>query len=38
MRSEASTAGVAANHRFLLEDGILIKDNHLRLAGDLRRV
>jgi nicotinate-nucleotide pyrophosphorylase (carboxylating) len=29
----AVRAGGAANHRFGLDDGILIKDNHIRLAG-----
>jgi len=38
MRSEESTAGVAANHRVRLEDGVVIKDSHLQLVGDLRRV
>jgi nicotinate-nucleotide pyrophosphorylase (carboxylating) len=29
----AVRAGGATNHRFRLDDGILIKDNHVRLAG-----
>ena len=29
----AVRAGGAVNHRFRLDDGILIKDNHVRLAG-----
>jgi nicotinate-nucleotide pyrophosphorylase (carboxylating) len=29
----AVRAGGGANHRFRLDDGILIKDNHVRLAG-----
>lgn len=28
--------GGAANHRFSLSDGLLIKDNHVRLAGGVR--
>lgn len=31
----AVRAGGARNHRFALDDGILIKDNHLRLAGSI---
>jgi nicotinate-nucleotide pyrophosphorylase (carboxylating) len=31
----AVRAGGGANHRFGLDDGILIKDNHLVLAGDI---
>jgi len=31
----AVRAGGARNHRSGLDDGILIKDNHIRLAGDL---
>ena len=30
-------AGGGRNHRFALYDGILIKDNHIRLAGGLSR-
>ncbi len=30
--------GGGANHRFRLDDGVLIKDNHLQLIGDLRRI
>ena len=29
----AVRAGGAVNHRFRLDDGVLIKDNHVRLAG-----
>ncbi len=29
----AVRAGGATNHRFRLDDGVLIKDNHVRLAG-----
>jgi len=32
----AVRAGGAVNHRFGLSDGILIKDNHVRLAGGVR--
>ncbi len=32
----AVRCGGATNHRFGLDDGILIKDNHLRLAGGVR--
>ena len=32
----AVRAGGGTNHRFRLDDGILIKDNHLRLAGCVR--
>ena len=32
-RSTRSAPAAATNHRFGLEDGILIKDNHIRLAG-----
>jgi len=28
--------GGGANHRFSLSDGVLIKDNHVRLAGGVR--
>ncbi len=31
----AVRAGGAANHRFSLDDGLLIKDNHVRLAGSI---
>jgi len=33
----AVRAGGGSNHRSGLDDGILIKDNHLRLVGDVRR-
>jgi nicotinate-nucleotide pyrophosphorylase (carboxylating) len=33
----AVRAGGAANHRFGLSDGVLIKDNHVRLAGGVCR-
>ncbi len=32
----AVRAGGGANHRFGLDDAVLLKDNHLALAGDLR--
>lgn len=32
----AVRAGGATNHRMSLDDGILIKDNHIRLAGGVR--
>jgi nicotinate-nucleotide pyrophosphorylase (carboxylating) len=32
----AVRAGGGTNHRFRLDDGILIKDNHVRLAGGVR--
>ena len=32
----AVRAGGGVNHRFSLDDGILIKDNHVRLAGGVR--
>ena len=32
----AVRCGVAQNHRLGLDDGVLIKDNHLRLAGGIR--
>lgn len=31
----AVRAGGATNHRFSLDDGLLIKDNHVRLAGSI---
>jgi nicotinate-nucleotide pyrophosphorylase (carboxylating) len=34
----AVRAGGGTNHRFGLNDGILIKDNHVRLSGCLQRV
>jgi nicotinate-nucleotide pyrophosphorylase (carboxylating) len=33
----AVTVGGGANHRFGLDDGVLIKDNHIALAGGVRR-
>jgi nicotinate-nucleotide pyrophosphorylase (carboxylating) len=33
----AVRAGGGSNHRSGLDDGILIKDNHLRLVGDVQR-
>lgn len=30
--------GGGANHRFRLDDGVLIKDNHLQLGGDVRQI
>jgi nicotinate-nucleotide pyrophosphorylase (carboxylating) len=36
LEKEAVQAGGGTNHRFGLYDGILIKDNHLRLAPSLR--
>ena len=33
----AVTVGGAHNHRFGLDDGILIKDNHIAMAGGVRR-
>ena len=33
----AVTVGGGANHRFGLDDGVLIKDNHIALAGGIRR-
>ena len=32
----AVRAGGGTNHRFGLDDGVLIKDNHMRLAGGVR--
>ncbi len=37
LEKAAVRAGGASNHRFALYDGVLIKDNHIRLAGGLRR-
>jgi nicotinate-nucleotide pyrophosphorylase (carboxylating) len=34
----AVRTGGATNHRMCLDDGILIKDNHIRLAGGIRAV
>jgi nicotinate-nucleotide pyrophosphorylase (carboxylating) len=33
----AVRAGGATNHRMSLDDGVLIKDNHIRLAGSIAR-
>ena len=33
----AVTVGGGTNHRFGLDDGVLIKDNHIALAGGVRR-
>jgi len=33
----AVRAGGGVNHRFGLDDGVLIKDNHIAAAGDIRR-
>ena len=33
----AVRAGGATNHRMRLDDGVLIKDNHVRLAGGVER-
>jgi nicotinate-nucleotide pyrophosphorylase (carboxylating) len=33
----AVTVGSGQNHRFGLDDGVLIKDNHIALAGGIRR-
>jgi nicotinate-nucleotide pyrophosphorylase (carboxylating) len=33
----AVSAGGGSNHRFGLDDGVLIKDNHIALAGGLKR-
>ena len=37
LEKAAVVAGGGRNHRFALYDGILIKDNHIRLAGGLSR-
>lgn len=37
LEKHAVRCGGARNHRFGLYDGVLIKDNHLRLAGSIRR-
>ncbi|AHY45372.1 nadC: nicotinate-nucleotide diphosphorylase (carboxylating) [Rubrobacter radiotolerans] len=37
LEKAAVRAGGGVNHRFGLDDGILIKDNHLALAGGIRR-
>ncbi len=36
LEKHAVRCGGGQNHRFGLDDGILIKDNHLRLAGSIR--
>ncbi len=36
LEKQAVRCGGGVNHRFGLYDGILIKDNHLRLAGSIR--
>ncbi len=36
LEKQAVRCGGGVNHRFGLDDGILIKDNHLRLAGSIR--
>lgn len=36
LEKQAVRCGGGTNHRFGLSDGILIKDNHLRLAGGIR--
>jgi nicotinate-nucleotide pyrophosphorylase (carboxylating) len=37
LEKEAVRLGGGANHRFGLDDGMLIKDNHVALAGGVRR-
>jgi nicotinate-nucleotide pyrophosphorylase (carboxylating) len=36
LEKHAVATGGGTNHRFGLDDGVLIKDNHLRLVGSLR--
>ena len=36
LEKQAVRAGGGVNHRFGLDDGVLIKDNHIALAGDIR--
>ncbi|RWB67657.1 carboxylating nicotinate-nucleotide diphosphorylase [Mesorhizobium sp.] len=36
LEKHAVRAGGGANHRFGLDDAVLIKDNHIALAGDIR--
>jgi nicotinate-nucleotide pyrophosphorylase (carboxylating) len=36
LEKHAVSCGGGRNHRFGLDDGVLIKDNHLRLAGGIR--
>jgi nicotinate-nucleotide pyrophosphorylase (carboxylating) len=35
LEKQAVRCGGGTNHRFRLDDGVLIKDNHLRLAGSI---
>jgi nicotinate-nucleotide pyrophosphorylase (carboxylating) len=35
LEKHAVATGGATNHRFSLDDGVLVKDNHLRLAGGI---
>src|SRR5207249_4653731 len=35
LEKEAVRAGRGTNHRLGLDDGVLVKDNHLRLAGSI---
>jgi nicotinate-nucleotide pyrophosphorylase (carboxylating) len=35
LEKHAVAAGGGTNHRFGLDDGVLVKDNHLRLAGGI---
>jgi nicotinate-nucleotide pyrophosphorylase (carboxylating) len=37
LEKDAVAAGGGRNHRFGLDDGVLIKDNHLRAAGSIAR-
>jgi nicotinate-nucleotide pyrophosphorylase (carboxylating) len=36
LEKEAVLCGGGTNHRFRLDDGVLVKDNHLRFAGSIR--
>lgn len=36
LEKQAVAAGGGTNHRFSLDDGVLIKDNHLRLGGGVK--
>lgn len=36
LEKQAVAAGGGRNHRFGLDDGVLVKDNHLRAAGSIR--
>jgi len=38
LEKQAVRAGGGTNHRFRLDDGVLIKDNHLRLAGTMGEI